>query len=654
MIKIMIAAAAVPAAGKGGKRMKKARFIVLTDIGPWDGEPDDAQSLVRLMLYTNEYDIEGIIPNASWCNPDTSDEGFVARIQDVVRAYGKVRENLLVHADGYPTEEYLMSVVKPGTTHVDRKRNPLVLCSASREEKLATIECLKGENDFPANIGDGCSNEGARLIREAIEKDDERPLWIALWGGCGTLAQALYDMSQDYSEEQMEQYCRKLRVYDIDGQDDCGGWICHNFKIGEWMRSDISFWGFSETPMKSTAQFGEECFVGNLDTVSPEWVKKNIQGVGELGKWYPSAKYGLETDSPSFLRLVQNGLNDYEHHHYGGWGGRHTLVASQNPPAVHFTGTYLYEEKPFYMYRDDVDTWYDSYNGRRMHKNILAPVARWRDDYQADMAARMQWSVHDTYAECNHNPVVCLNGDWSKDAVIRNAACGDVVRPDVSGTYDPDGDALSYRWYVYPEEGTYCGEVIIEGADTSAPIIRVPKDAYREEIHVILEVADQHEEYPLKSYRRFIIKTGETGLEGRQTWLNDTDFTYSDGWEYKTEQYGSHEGDIHISNIPGASAKLTFIGSRLMLYGGVYEDNGIARVTIDGAEMRQVDFYSNIKRWENQYEFHGARVSTGDTLQYISPYLGEGEHRLEIVVTGEKQELSKGTYVVLDRVVVFE
>lgn len=81
--------------------MEKARLIVLTDIGPWDAEPDDAQSLVRLMLYSNELDIEGIIPNASWCRPDTSDEGFITRITDVIHAYGKVRDNLLVHANGY-------------------------------------------------------------------------------------------------------------------------------------------------------------------------------------------------------------------------------------------------------------------------------------------------------------------------------------------------------------------------------------------------------------------------------------------------------------------------------------------------------------------------------------------------------------------------
>lgn len=43
---------------------EKVRYIVLTDVNPghfpWT-EKDDIQSLVRLFLYSNEIDIEGII-----------------------------------------------------------------------------------------------------------------------------------------------------------------------------------------------------------------------------------------------------------------------------------------------------------------------------------------------------------------------------------------------------------------------------------------------------------------------------------------------------------------------------------------------------------------------------------------------------------------
>ena len=41
---------------------ERPRLMVLTDIG---GDPDDQQSLVRLMVYSNEFQIEGILATAS-------------------------------------------------------------------------------------------------------------------------------------------------------------------------------------------------------------------------------------------------------------------------------------------------------------------------------------------------------------------------------------------------------------------------------------------------------------------------------------------------------------------------------------------------------------------------------------------------------------
>jgi hypothetical protein len=38
------------------------RVIVLTDI---ENEPDDAQSMVRFLLYSNHYDVEGLIATTS-------------------------------------------------------------------------------------------------------------------------------------------------------------------------------------------------------------------------------------------------------------------------------------------------------------------------------------------------------------------------------------------------------------------------------------------------------------------------------------------------------------------------------------------------------------------------------------------------------------
>ena len=42
--------------------MAKHRVIILTDV---ENEPDDTESLVRLMLYTNQIDVRGLIATTS-------------------------------------------------------------------------------------------------------------------------------------------------------------------------------------------------------------------------------------------------------------------------------------------------------------------------------------------------------------------------------------------------------------------------------------------------------------------------------------------------------------------------------------------------------------------------------------------------------------
>src|SRR5690554_1400498 len=69
----------------------KPRLLVLTDIG---GDPDDQQSLVRLLLYSNEFDIEGIVVEG-WKKYSGYEQMAVA--ENIIENYGKVRPNLLRH-----------------------------------------------------------------------------------------------------------------------------------------------------------------------------------------------------------------------------------------------------------------------------------------------------------------------------------------------------------------------------------------------------------------------------------------------------------------------------------------------------------------------------------------------------------------------------
>ena len=79
----------------------KPRLIVLTDIA---NEPDDQMSFVRLLVYSNQFDLEALIATTSrhlrnGPRPDV--------LLSVIDAYAKVQPNLLKHQLGFPTGRYL-------------------------------------------------------------------------------------------------------------------------------------------------------------------------------------------------------------------------------------------------------------------------------------------------------------------------------------------------------------------------------------------------------------------------------------------------------------------------------------------------------------------------------------------------------------------
>src|SRR6478752_6756529 len=72
------------------------RVVVLSDIG---NEPDDQMSFVRLLLYSNEIDLEAMIATTStWQRKATHPE----TMRQIIETYGQVRPNLLLHAKGWP------------------------------------------------------------------------------------------------------------------------------------------------------------------------------------------------------------------------------------------------------------------------------------------------------------------------------------------------------------------------------------------------------------------------------------------------------------------------------------------------------------------------------------------------------------------------
>jgi hypothetical protein len=431
------------------KAENKPRIIILSDISGLS-EPDDTQSFIRFLLYSNEFDIEGIIGTGSKYGPQRGDIAYFERLID---AYGQVRNNLLQHSQGYPTVKHLKSVLSQG------------------QRGVVGME----------GVGNGKNTEGSDLIINALCRDDDRPLWITIWGATGTLAQALWDIkyNMDFSDSEVGKLISKIRVYDIAGQDNAGGWIAKIFPDIFYIRSSVQFLGFTLSHVP--ASHG-----GNLSVGNDNWFFENIMGYGPLGSLYPKRKAMYEGDTPSFLYLYRNGLSDPEHVYYGGWGGRFRRNKVKN--ATEYSHTKVDESAyyDFYIYNDALDKW--SYQEAE-YNNVYCSLFRWREEYQNDFLARMKWTLL-PFEKANHNPIILIEGDNSREVIHKHVDIGQKISLDASNTFDPDGDSFSFEWFYYPEAGTYNGKIQIMNADSPNALITIPDDAAGTEIHVILKVRD--------------------------------------------------------------------------------------------------------------------------------------------------------------------
>lgn len=424
------------------------RLVVMTDIG---GDPDDQQSLVRLLVHADQFQLEGLLTTSRL------EHGQATRpelIYEQLAAYAKVYPNLLLHSKKFPSPDSLRKIVQDG----------------------------QGDQE---TMGEGHDTPASEWLIRVVDKPDPRPVWVAVWGGQRELAQALWKVKSTRNPAEVAAFVKKLRVYAIENQDGHERWILKEFPALFMISSGYVNLGFPLTSrIREYSAYRGMYMTGDETLVGSGWVQAHIKGQeNPLAMVYPLDGGGVkglkEGDTPSFLGWLPNGLNFPERPDWGGFGGRFRRLRND-------------------LFTDIVDFQNGTWNER-------LSVSRWRLFFQNDFASRLDWCIR-SYAEANHHPVAMLNKQADTGALKISAKAGGEVRLSASGSSDPDGQPLKYNWWNYWEAGSYPGKVDPLGQNKITCTFPVPADAPSGTVfHVILEVTDGGTP-ALTSFRRAVIK----------------------------------------------------------------------------------------------------------------------------------------------------
>ncbi|ETS87833.1 hypothetical protein PFICI_01661 [Pestalotiopsis fici W106-1] len=482
--------------------VSKPRTFILTDIL---NEPDDSQSLIRYLLYANSFDTRGLVATTSiWLQNNTHPEAITA----ILDTYATVVDNLNQHVGFEPSYE------SSETLKLRVTSGPTVYGQAAFQQELS---------------------HGAALLISSLQESEE-PLFVSLWGGANTLAQALQYASVTYTEDEFSVLRNKLRVYAISDQDDTGEWIRQTYPDIVYI---VSSHAWAIYPNAAWQGMGFSGMSGaNNSIVSADWLAANIQSTGPLGEIYPDIALSMEGDSPSWMWLIENGLGNRDHIEWGSWGGRYDTATMPHGTTKH--------------YFDTMDRVFDT-DGNYAFNNY-ATIWRWRAAFQEDFAARMQWSNSSDFSQVSHPPFINVNGSEGPETmwirVPSNISSSNEIILDATKTIDTDNTSsngdLEFQWYQYwdptlhiqpyfPTDGglkitsqdsdseftnaTSWNDAgfsgIVKGQIISVNATRIDVSAVADGDkslpqlqHLILQVTNKRGKYPIRRYKRVVFEIG--------------------------------------------------------------------------------------------------------------------------------------------------
>ena len=262
----------------------KPRIIISTDIGGTD--PDDFQSMIHLMMYSDLFKIEGLV-SSPFGNGQKKD------LLDMIDLYEKDRLQMSKNINDLATAQQLRKICKQGAK--------------------------------PAAPFAGYANptEGSEWIIKCAKKKSSQPLYILVWGGIEDVAQALHDAPE------IE---KNIRVYWIGGPNkkwsiNAYAYIAEHYPNIWMIESNATYRGWYMEDENAPKNMSGAAYYENF-----------IKGHGAMGTNFANHYKGhiKMGDTPSLAYLMNGNPDDPTSE---SWGGKFTKINHSSRTIINTTPT---------------------------------------------------------------------------------------------------------------------------------------------------------------------------------------------------------------------------------------------------------------------------------------------------------------------------